>query len=998
MDNPNPIHYSDLITPDNSITNLISQLQALISEYDAAKSKIQTSATEMAKGMQNISGATEEQRKAIEITTQQTEKLEKEYRRIFSAQMELKSESLRLSAAKKEETQVTKLLQQLNVSAEGSYNRLSAQYRLNKIRLNEMSEAERFATDAGRKLEAETKAIYERMNELQKATGKSQLQVGQYERALGGALGVNGRFLSILTDTKKQQEALGAAMSAIKTPLGGIVTLIAGGTQALKLFKDSVNSTRDTGDNFGRGAAEWTSNIELFKKAVSQVDMSLFIRNMNDAASAARELYNALDRANQLMTSASLLRASMTEEISALEEIFRNSELSYEEREAAAREYLEKMKPIYEAEAEAAKQTRDARLKALYSTVKAEEYASDEELMAAAEVFAANLKNFSLNEELINQAYEYLQAEKDLAAAESMYQKTSGAAAKAYENEVIANRKKIASTSEAAKSLATFVEEYKLTTKEEINAYVEAERAYHEKNVAIYQDNKRVNTLLHRLAKQRTDEEKREHDKQVANAKQAAKERERAAQAQAAADKQAAADAERARQQEISDQRALYQAQLQSINLEIAVTKKGTEEMLKLRVAAIKKQEEIEIFENKQKAEHLQQDEKKIRAKYQAMILSEEGNFYDTLARREIEESAKLRNTEIDLMQANERQKTKLRIKAEIERLTKILELNKTAEVKLSDEQVEAIKNTIERLKQEAESMPYDNIWELLGIKANANQIKLLDMVKDSVLSALSSIVSSWNQVAEAAVNAAEKQVSAAQSVLDAQIEAKNKGYAADVKQAQKELELARKTQEKANKEREKAAVVQLALDSVVQAESMIVATANIWKVFSGMGPAGPALAAAMTAFMWGSFLASKIYAYQVTKQAEQYSDGTVELLEGGSHASGHDIDLGTKKDGTRRRAEGGEFFAVINKRSSRRYRRTIPDVINSLNDGTFGDKYQRASEQMSGYAVQMIGGTDVSKLEKDVSAIRKQGDEARYFDGRATIIKHKNLTRKVLS
>ena len=151
---------------------------------------------------------------------------------------------------------------------------------------------------------------------------------------------------------------------------------------------------------------------------------------------------------------------------------------------------------------------------------------------------------------------------------------------------------------------------------------------------------------------------------------------------------------------------------------------------------------------------------------------------------------------------------------------------------------------------------------------------------------------------------------------------------------------------------------------------------------------------------MWASFAAAKIKAVQVSKQnTEQYGDGTIELLQGGSHASGHDIDLGTKKDGTRRRAEGGEFFAVINKRNSRRFRDVIPDVINSFNDGTFAERYQRANATMTGYAVQLIGGgkTDVSGLEKDVAAIRQQGDEIRYVDGQGnTVVRYKNLTRKI--
>ena len=158
MENPDALKYSDLIKPDNSIEQLIGQLKEVISQYDTLKSKMQTSAGEMAKGLQAVSGATEDQRKAIQQTTEQTEKLTEDYKQVFAAQMQAKQAVLEYKAAKKEEETVTKLLQQINTSAEGSYNRLSAQYRLNKLRLNEMSAAQRTATEEGRKLEAETRS------------------------------------------------------------------------------------------------------------------------------------------------------------------------------------------------------------------------------------------------------------------------------------------------------------------------------------------------------------------------------------------------------------------------------------------------------------------------------------------------------------------------------------------------------------------------------------------------------------------------------------------------------------------------------------------------------------------------------------------------------------------------------------------------------------------------------------------------------------------------
>ena len=61
----------------------------------------------------------------------------------------------------------------------------------------------------------------------------------------------------------------------------------------------------------------------------------------------------------------------------------------------------------------------------------------------------------------------------------------------------------------------------------------------------------------------------------------------------------------------------------------------------------------------------------------------------------------------------------------------------------------------------------------------------------------------------------------------------------------------------------------------------------------------------------------------------------------------------------------------------------------------------QRANESMGANAITVLNGsnTDVSALEKDVAAIRKQGDSTQYTDGRGNVIyRYKNLTRKVKS
>jgi hypothetical protein len=154
-------------------------------------------------------------------------------------------------------------------------------------------------------------------------------------------------------------------------------------------------------------------------------------------------------------------------------------------------------------------------------------------------------------------------------------------------------------------------------------------------------------------------------------------------------------------------------------------------------------------------------------------------------------------------------------------------------------------------------------------------------------------------------------------------------------------------------------------------------------------------------AVMWGTFAAAKVKAWQMAGAgtSEKYGEGTVELLEGGSHQSGNDIDLGRKSNGTRRRAEGGEFFAVINKRNSRKYRDIIPDVINSLNQGTFTEKYLNAYDG-GGVSVVAPQGTNLSRVEAGIDRINDNLEKPTTFvdkNGNMVTI-YKNVKRVIKS
>ena len=453
----------------------------------------------------------------------------------------------------------------------------------------------------------------------------------------------------------------------------------------------------------------------------------------------------------------------------------------------------------------------------------------------------------------------------------------------------------------------------------------------------------------------------------------------------------------------IEQERQLQELKLQkeSIELRLQAAKKGTEEELNLRMQLLDVEKQIALTQNEQKPAEQRQDTGTISAGF-AEKKSSLSDEYIQAQLQIFDKQQDLAQSEFDLLRNSEERKTQFKLNAEKERWQKILELNKLSSNKLSDVEVQTIQNTIAKIDQEIEDSKKEekgkDIYGLFGLNLSEDKKEAINTSMNYAMDALNTITQARIEAANAAVEQANKEVDAAQSALDAELEARANGYASNVVQAQKELDLAKKNQGKALKEQQKAQKQQIIIDTATQASSLLTASANLWSTFSKIGIVGPALAMAAIATMWGSFAIAKVKAAQVTKQSsEEYGEGTVELLEGGSHQSGNDIDLGTKAEGTKRRAEGGEFFAVINKRNSRRFRKIIPDVINSLNNGTFAHKYLNS---YGGDMVQLNVSSDrpdIRSLQEDVHEIREQNSRRTHVDGEGnTIENYKNLTRKI--
>lgn len=451
----------------------------------------------------------------------------------------------------------------------------------------------------------------------------------------------------------------------------------------------------------------------------------------------------------------------------------------------------------------------------------------------------------------------------------------------------------------------------------------------------------------------------------------------------------------------------IYNMKAKSIEAQVELVKKGSEEELALLIHQNEIARQLALAQNKLKPAEERQSESEINAQFNKRGAQIKGQTQMT----NFDEAQAAAEAEFNIVKHNENQITIFKLKAEQDRWKQMVKLAKEGAIDWSDAQLKEAEATIKKLQRQIDEA--GNFMNLIKDKGfggalltklgfDGDQIAALSEATNIVLENIKAIADAEVEAAEQAVAAAEKRVEAAQSAYDAEVEGRNNGYANNVATAKKELQQEKKNQAQKEKLLEEAKRRQEAINTVIQASSLITASANLWSSFSSIPIIGPALAIAAIAAMWTSFAVAKVKATQVTKAASQeYGEGGFEVLEGGSHASGNDIDLQTKNSrGKNMRAEGGEAMAIINKRSTRRYRRMLPALVDSINKGTFEEKFSRAfetGEQLSQNVTYQQQIVDLSQLEEDVKALKRNSEHQYYAmpDG-SYIEKKRNVLRRM--
>ena len=1045
---------NDILNLKNQIKTLDDQMKPHIqtlSEVEKAEQRLAYLQSDEGKRLlelkakiAELTSARKQQKATVDPLAQAQEKL-------AYAQSEENQQLKLYSTQIREANQIAQLQATIANSAEGSYNRLSAQYALNKIRLNQMSAAEREAADSGKKLEAETNAIYQQMIKLQEATGNYRLSVGHYQKTWDG-LGIS------ISQVVRELPAVAVSLN----------TFFLGISNNIPMVVDEINRLRKQNELL---AAEGKEQISVTKSVVK----SLFSWNtalivlLTVFSMYGKEIITWIDKTLAGRDAAKSFEDAL-EDLN--DELGKGSTGSYGQQIAVLRRLSENWKDLGD------------NIKAQTQWIKDNEKEFSKLGITIDSINDAN-NAFVDNTESVVAAYKArAKAEAALNVVSQQYQKLLVAENKAelekvreygFFDKTINYFKALwggISGPDSDLSLGTRLKKQRQRNVEslqkdadalekEVESYFNVWKFYEDQADALFKEigleeshkkDKRGRTprdaddRLNNLAlaaekayqKSRTEIERDENKKRRAEAFASFNQEiadlndkysriqkilngqdekyKKLTESQKETAIKALDDIENAIKNkqkgltlsldllniDVEIQKA--EQLLELLELEGEVSKKGSYEELSNSLKRLDVERQIALLKNAQLPEAKRQPTSAINASFDKQKAITVGSFNMS----SFDEQQALDEAVFNEVKRSETEITRFKLEQEKARWQEQIRLAEAGGLDWSQAQIDAAKATVKGIDRELSEL--DDFIKNIGKKGLGGTLleKLgfdddqIDALKDAVnivIEQLQSIMDAEVELAEQAVEAAEARVEAAQKAYDAEVEARNNGYANNVATAKKELEQEKKNQQEKQKMLQAAQKRQEAMNTVTQASSLVTASANLWSSFSSIPIVGPALALAAIATMWTSFAVAKIKAKQVTaSQSDEYGEGGLEFLEGGSHASGDDIDLGVKNKKKRRmRAEGGEALAIISKKRTRKYKKILPDVINSLNKGTFEDKYLNAFASSDGLNISLNsnGSVDLSKIEDDVRSIRKQSETKYYTLPNGTVvIQHKNVKR----
>lgn len=991
----NPIKTSDLYKDTGELDKLLADLKAVESQYESLLKKVNQDAIKLQASIQGLNVAQEAHREQLKESATQADKLEKAQAKYKTSLSDTQTQILAVQAATRDANRIKKLEIKLANSAEGSYNKLSAQYSLNKIALNQMSQAQRENTDEGRKLVEQSREIYEEMKRLQEETGKHTLNVGNYKNAikdavgelgglppaLNGAVGAVGKlsaaFRLLLANpivaviaalvgligalfqaflrSEKGAQLLAKATGFIQ----GIMSTLTGIASALYdrlvgLFEDPIGSIK----NFGRALVENVTNrlkglVEVIKavgagfKALWQRDMEALKQAGQDAAEALKQAATGFDAEQQ----------------KAIADAFRETTAAIQENTNAFIKLEEAKRQVARSNIAIARgietlRTEEQRL----LQIQEDDTLGFEKRQAAAE--KAREATIALSREEIKLAQNNL----SLLNQEISIRQRNGENVLALQEQQLSAYQALA----AAERDLTL----NLADGEEKRRRLRQDEAERDLDILIdgYDNQKTINERIINDA-QRTFEERRSLLNQTVQLGEDSFARQ-------------VATLQLFTQESINANDLVAESDAVVLNAKIRAL--GLSEILEGRLLEVVRDRRTAILDLAEAEKALNQAEAQAAEARRAELLRR-AKEEQALEMKQFDQQQALAKAEFEVIERTEAEKTRFRLEAERERFEKIIELNEAFQGDLSKTEIDTFKALIQGINNELDSLKDQtgdrDLLGLLGINLGDDQRETLKSSFAFAKEQLAEWAAFRVQKAGEAVEAANGEVESAQERLRLEIEARNQGLASKVDTAEKELAAAKKNQAAALSEQRKAQRAEQRIQTAQQAVNLITASTKIWSQFGFPGALIP------LSFLWGSFIASKVRANQLTKKENRL--GSFEYLgQAGNRAGAEDIFLGITPDGRARTASKGESLAVFNTEATRKYS-ALPEIVDSLNRGNFENLFGRVADAGDDPGLIMFPGLDTGTMENELSRIRRNGETQTFVDakGRTVVIKGNKKT-----
>lgn len=997
----NPIRPEDLFSTDftEKLDDIIAKLETAMGTLNTKMESVKTTA----KGLSSVkfSGtAAEDTRKWANSVLA----LNDEYRYLLNQFNITKNTISDLTTVERDQNQLLKLQQQYAEAATGSFNKMSAEYRLLKITMNALNQEALGNTEAFKKLQKRTEELYETMNKYQKSTGKYTMQVGDYSRAL------NGLQLStqqVLREMPTLANSLQQFFIAISNNVPIFVDNFKRAQQELGSFSAALKGTLSA-------VFSWQTALLVLLTILPKIAKA--IRDKKKAQEEAnKETKEAFDREKELLSLQENIAKAEQKSVAQLQALYsitqdvtRSEKERMEAAEALQKMYPERLANLSQEEILAgnAKIAIDELTNSLVLQARARGYLNEIEKLseqAAEKQIALARERGKLVQEETTLATATARADvegRTYAAGYGVYGTEAGVAEKRAQKAVDKTKATITIIDSELQELENTIDDViKLIPTGVLGAIVDGKggrgrsgRAAKEKEVGAIPDfiieyyEALIAGMEDGLTKQSLQLDKeglelgREREKIWADL---AKKEEVA---RANNDKQALADIAAAYERYAM----VYEQGMENIRKKRAALFEGTTtEGLTDPLADVRK------------------------AYYEALVAQRN---YTKQIQQGLDEGRTIGQEELKGWQ--ETIKKRIEAEAEFQKAKKRLELQGMLDAgKITKEEYEMRVGIVVEEIDAATRKAIDKIGKKKSKKWNLWVALFGTDVKDEATGTISRILgedvkyglgqtmNAYKQAtsyvneyidalarqAQQAIETANTEIDLARKVLETELEARAQGYANSVDLARKEYEERIAMQRQAQQESEKIQRLQMAMESATQAANLVTATTSIIKAYSSLPVVGQILAIGAIASMWGMFAAAKIKAAQVTK----YGEGMSEYLDyGGSHASGNDIDFGVGRDGRRRRVERGEVIGVIRKRNVQKYgASTVTGIIDSLNRGDFEYKYGGAYPAP---VLAAAAGANLSRLESGVDKLVEQGSYREMVSGGKRIIQYKNLTRTV--